>query len=299
MSTITRLRRIVPVVTIVAGLAAVSIGAATGQGADPFVAGGPSTRAVPLAATQVDRARALGRQLAAALGLPGVSQRVERLDDRFEHRTYDEVTAFDASNRAVAIARFETDGSVAMAVVLGWQPGRGAPVDRASAEQRGRSFVRAAGLVADGQPEVRPTGSGGWMVSWSRVAAGVPIRGDGIRVSLWADGTFHGLTRTERTLAALPDRQISAGAARLAAANWANARFPATAGGMHVASVERAWVAPNGMFSANGLDAPAETLRLAWVVRFETTGPLVERLRSVEVWLDAGDTTVLGGDVIE
>jgi hypothetical protein len=71
------------------------------------------------------------------------------------------------------------------------------------------------------------------------------------------------------------------------------------AGDLAISSVECAWVAPNDAFAANGLDAPAETLRLAWLVRLDAHGALADRLRSVEVWLDAGDGSVLGGDVVE
>ncbi len=62
--------------------------------------------------------------------------------------------------------------------------------------------------------------------------------------------------------------------------------------------MERVWIAPNDSFGGRRLDAPAETLRLAWAVRFDATGALAERVRSVEVWLDAGDGSVLGGDAI-
>src|SRR5438132_11739713 len=203
MNTIIGLRRI-PWLALVAGLGAVSIGGSTGQGADPFVAGGRSTRPVQLGAAQAERAKAHARELATALGLPGVSQRVERLDDRSEHRTYDEVTSVDSTGHEVAISRFETDGTVAMAVVLGGQPGRGASIDGAAAERRGRSALRAAGLAVDGQPRVRAAASGGWSIAWPRVVDGTPARDDGVRVSLWPDGTFHGLTRTERPMAAAP-----------------------------------------------------------------------------------------------
>jgi len=299
MSKVIGLRRILPLAAL-AGLGAITVGIPTSQGADPFVAGQPSTRTVEVPAAQAERVTARGRQLATALGLPGVSQRAERLQDRFEHRTYDEVTSLDAAGREVAIARFETDGTVAMAIVLGWQPGHGSRVDPASAERRGRAIVRAAGLVVDGPSSVHASsGSGGWSITWSRVVDGIPVRGDGVRVSLWADGTFHGLMHLERPLAAAPIRQLAVGAARQEAETWAAGRYPAASPSLRVSAVDRAWLAPNGAFSANGLDAPAETLRLAWVVRFEASGPLAEGLRSVEVWLDAGDGSVLGGDVIE
>ena len=300
MNRIKHLTKVVPV-TVLAGIALVAVGVPASQGGDAFVAGGRSTRAIALPASQADRAKARGRALATALGLPGISQRVERLDDRFDHGTYDEVTSFDAAGREVAIARFTTDGRVAMALVLGWHSAeRGAPIARSAAESRGLGFVRAAGLDAAGRAVIHESaGAGGWSVAWPRVVDGSPVRGDGVRVTLWADGTFHGLSRTERPLATAPARLIAAGAARTLAEDWAARRFGGSARDLRVTTVEQAWVARNDAFSSTGLDAPAETLHLAWVVRFEARGPLADRLRLVETWLDAGDGSLLGGDVVE
>jgi len=277
-----------------------AIGGSVGQAADPFVAGGRSTRPLPLAADDLARARARGQALAEALGLPGVSGRVERVEDRFEHRTYDEVTLADGRGRDVAITRIEPGGSVAMAVSLGWRPSGGRSVDGPAAANRAAVLARAAGLTPAGAPGVRSSaGAGGWSVTWQRTVDGVAVRGDGLRISLWPDGTLHGLTRTERQLAAAPGRPIDAATARAAAVAVVAARSRGTGGDLAITAVEQAWVAPNDTLGGARLDAPAETLRLAWAVRFEAQGALAERLRSVEVWIDAGDGHLLGGDVVE
>ncbi len=275
------------------------VGVSGGQAADPFVAGGRSTRAVPASLVDAARARSRGHDVAVALGLPGVSQRVERLLDRFEHRTYDEVTSLDAAGREVAITRLELDGSVAMALTLGWRPTGGRALDGPAATKRAEALARAAGHVPAGRPDVRRSaGAGGWSVLWQRTVAGAVVRGDGLRIALWSDGTFHGLTRTDRPLAAVPGRVITAGAARTAAVAIVAARAGGSAGDLRVVTVERVWVAPNDAFGGARLDAPAETLRLAWAVRFDATGALAERVRAIEVWLDAGDGSLLGGDTI-
>ena len=299
MNKLNRRSRFFPLVAL-AWLAVAAIAVPVSQGGDPFVAGGRSSRAVTLTTSDAERVMAHGRRLAAALGLPGVSQKAVRLDDRFEHRTYDEVTSFDATGREVAIGRFEPDGTVAMALVLGWHGGRAAKIDRTAVEGRGLDLVRAAGLAVAGRPTVHASaGAGGWSITWPRLADGAPVRGDGVRVALWADGTFHGLSRIERPLAAAPTHPIAAGAARASAETWAAGHFGVAAGDLHVAAVERAWVAPNDTFAQGGLDAPAETLRLAWIIRFEARGALASRLRFVEAWLDAGSGSLLGGDVVE
>ena len=275
-------------------------GAPPSQGADPFVAGGRSTRPVAVAPSQADRALARAAELAKVLHLPGVNRHAERLDDRFEHRVYDEVVATDASGREVSVSRFDLDGKVVMALTLGWQPGRGRAVGRDDAAARGFEVAAAAGLAISGSPAVTwSAGAGGWSVAWPRVVDGVPVLGDGVRISLWSDGSFHGLTRMERPLAAAPLRRIGDGVARKAAARIVAERFGGDAGALRVIATELAWVAPNDTWEPERPDAPAETLRLAWIVRLKTTGALAERLRLVEYWIDAGDASLLGGDVVE
>jgi hypothetical protein len=299
MRTITTLRHRLGLAGLVMAGALV-IGGSVGQAADPFVAGGRSTRSLRAAADDLARARAHGKTLATSLGLPGVGQRVERLEDKFEHRTYDEVTSVDATGRAVAITRFELDGSVALAVALGWHPAGGRAIDRPTAIGRAKAVADAAGLAPAGNPSIRSSaGAGGWSVLWPRLVDGVPVRGDGVRVALWPDGTFHGLTRTQRSLDAAPAWQLRAAEARSAASAIIAARISGAAGDLRVVATERVWIAPNDAFGGPRLDAPAETLRLAWAVRFEAKGSLADRLRSVEVWIDAGDGHLLGGDVAE
>lgn len=277
-----------------------SIGGSAGQAADPFVAGGRSTRPLPAAADDLARARARGQAVATALRLPGVIQRVQRLDDQFEHRTYDEVTSLDATGREVAIIRLDLDGSVAMAVSLGWHPGGGRALDGPAAAARAVSLAGAAGLVPSGRPDVRlSVGAGGWSISWQRFVDGVPVRGDGVRLALWPDGELHGLTRSDRPLAPAPPQALDADAARAAAWSLVGARVDGSSVALRVIAVEQAWVAPNDMFGGARLDAPAETLRLAWAVRYDAQGPLADRFRSVEIWVDAGDGHLLGGDLIE
>ncbi len=282
----------------IAGL--LSMGGSASQAADPFVAGGRSTRLLPAAEDDLARARARGQSLAAALGMPGVSQRVQRLNDLFEHRTYDEITSVDATGRDVAITRVDLDGTVAMAVSLGWHGTVGRDVDGPAAANRAAALARAAGLSPSGRPSVRSSaGAGGWSVSWQRSVNGVPVRGDGVRIALWPDGTFHGLTRTERPLAAAPAQPIDAAAARVAAETVVAAAIDGFRTGLRVTAIQQVWVAPNDTFGGPRLDAPADTLRLAWAIRYDAQGTLAERLRSVEVWIDAGDGRLLGGDALE
>lgn len=290
--------RLVPLA--VAGLVLVVAGAPPSEAADPFVAGGRSTRTLALAPSEANLTIARAASLSKALGLPGVSSRTERLDDKFEHRIYDEVVSVDAQGRDVSIARFEPDGRVVMAIRLGWQPGSGLTVGRDVAATRGLAVAGAAGLGVKGSPVVTTSaGAGGWSVAWPRIVGGVPVPGDGVRVSLWKDGSFHALSRQERPLAAAPISRISADAARKLAASVVAGRFADGANALRATAAELAWVAPNDTWAPDLPDAPAETLRLAWIVRFEASGALAERLRLVEYWIDAGTGGLLGGDLVE
>jgi hypothetical protein len=272
--------------------------------ADPFVAGGLSTRAITTHEDVARLARTRGHAVVAALGIPSAREVAQRVDDVFDHRTYDEVTSFDAGGRPVAITRLGPDGSLAMTTVLDWHgaesAGRaGAIVDASAAAQQAAAAVRRLGLPIHGRPEVRAsTGAGGWTIAWPRVEGGVPVRGDGLRVLLFSDGSFHGLVRTARPLAPAPAGTITPTEARRRA-EASVARAGSSAGDLRVAGVELAWVAPTIGPSGSRLDAPAAVLRLAWVVRFDVTGPTAERLRARELWLDSADGSLLGDDAIE
>jgi hypothetical protein len=276
------------------------LGATSGQAADPFRAGGRSTRAVFASADHVARAQARGEALIQALAIPAARHVAVRLADVFDHRTYDEVTSFDPRGREVAISRFDLDGGLAMAVALGWQrPGHKA-VDADGAVRSAAAIARLAGVQAAGRPAARASaGAGGWSVTYARVVDGVTVRGDGLRMLLWPDGSFHGLTRTERPLAGLPPRILTEPEARAAGETVARERFASAFAELRITRLEQAWVAPNDTFGPAGADAPAAELRLAWTVRLEAHGDLAGRLRQVELWLDAGDGHLLGGDVVQ
>jgi hypothetical protein len=53
------------------------------------------------------------------------------------------------------------------------------------------------------------------------------------------------------------------------------------------------------MFEPARPDAPEPIRRLAWVARVTPIGALASRLRSIELYLDAGDGRLLGGDLLE
>ena len=298
-----RVARLVAAVAVAS--AAIAIGAPTGPlpgaAADRFVAGGPVSQRSPVAADRAAAALALAATVRSRAGLPEpAGSRVERVVDRFDGTTYDEVTANDPAGRAIHLERFDDRGRLVAAVAFGWQASGGTRLaNAAAARSRGARLAADLGLDAPGTPDVRqgPDDSG-WTLTWPRTVDGLPVIGDGVRVDLWPDGRLHAVVRTERPLAAKPPSTLDEAAARTRAnANLASL-FGSRAGQVRVATLALGWVAPNSAFDPTGPDAPAATLRLAWVVEARTFGDLADGLRAVKLYLDAGTGALIGGDVL-
>jgi hypothetical protein len=276
-------------------------GTAPGDAADRFVAGGPATERVPLRSEQAAPVLAAADLSRLRLGLPEpAGVRVDRVTDRFSGTTYDEVTATDGAGRSLHLERFDERGQLVGAVAFGWQAAGGRPLrDADAARARGLGLAADLGLGVSGAPDVRqdPDGSG-WAIAWPRVVDGIPALGDGVRVDLWPDGRFHAVVRAERPLAPRPSTLLDETAARQRATATLGDLFRSRAGQVTIAAVELAWVAPNDAFDPTAPDAPASTLRLAWVVEARTRGELSEGLRAVKIFLDAGTGKLLGGDVL-
>ncbi|MEA2536187.1 MAG: hypothetical protein QOF11_421 [Chloroflexota bacterium] len=268
---------------------------------DPYVAGSDATRverlSAAVASATVDRAVAHER----LLGLSAVAQRtVDRVLDRRGQRTFDEVTDLDGRGRPVAVLRYGLDGRLIAATRLGWQPGAGrALATRADAVRSADRLARLLGIVPVGTPLADGRGANGWSVRWPRVLDGVPVPGDGLRVQLWPDGSLHGLASAEHPLAARPAAAIAATASQALVTRLLDRWIPAVhRGEVRIVASSLAWVAPNDTFEPVRPDAPAEIRRLAWVVSVRSSGTLAQSLRALEVWIDAGDGSLLGGDVL-
>ena len=122
---------------------------------------------------------------------------------------------------------------------------------------------------------------------------------DGLRVQLWPDGSFHGLTASDHALAARPPTTIAVSAAESIVATLLDRWIPASArGDVRIVGSALAWVAPNDTFEPARPDAPAEIRRLAWVVTVRSRGAFASTIRGLEVAIDAGDGSGLGGDVL-
>lgn len=271
--------------------------------AEAFRAGELGVAEAPLpagiAAARVD----LAARTASILGLPAATRRTAtRVVDQFGGRTYDEVTEYDARDRLLSLQRFDVDGRLLAAVRFGWHSDGGPSLAGGNAvRQRAERLATALGLAMGGVPRVVTVPSGaGWTVAWDRTVDGVPVPGDGLRIQLWPDGSVHGVTRSERTLADRPTGLLDATRARSIAEAQLEAWFRGDARGhMAISGLSLAWVPPNDTFAPAGPDAPGSVLRLAWVVRAGASGSLADSLRALEIYLDAGTGAVIGGDILE
>ena len=276
-------------------------GTAPGDAADRFVAGGPATERTPLTSGQEAPVLAAASSSRLRLGLPEpAAARVDRVTDRFGGTTYDEVTATDGAGRSLHVQRFDERGRLVGAVSFGWQSAGGRPLpDDASARARGTRLAADLGFDVTGTPDVRrEPDDGGWTIAWPRVVEGIPVLGDGVRIDLWPDGRVHAVVRAERPLAPRPSTELDAPAARRRAMAALANLLGSRAGQITIATAALGWVAPNDAFDPAAPDAPAFTLRLAWVIEAHAQGELAEGLRAVKLFLDAGSGALLGGDVL-
>lgn len=250
-----------------------------------------------VAETQIDRAS----RTATVLGLPAATRRsATRVVDRFGGRTYDEIAEYDARDRLLSLQRFDTDGRLLAAVRFGWRSPGTTALSGTGARRRAEQLATSLGFETAGTPRiVAAPSSAGWTVAWDRRVAGIPVPGDGLRIQLWPDGSVHGLTRSERTLAPRPAVVLDEARARAIVRGALDTWFTGDArGDVTLTGVALAWVAPNDTFAAGAPDAPSAVLRLAWVARVSASGTLSDNLRALDVYVDAGDGSILGGDIL-
>ena len=262
-------------------------------------------RAIVTSAADADLAARVDHRVAGlerALGLASTAgRRLAVVDDRFHQRRVDEVTYLDQRGRPIGLVRLAPDGHLVAAVRLGYRDTYAlGHLGAASAVSRARSLADSVGLTPPAtSPNVRGMMNGTlWAVSWPRVVVGVPVDGDGLTVRLWRSGDLHSVTLGERPLDQ-PQSTLSAERARAAL----DALLPGVMSAERrsdgvVGSPVLRWVAANDRFRPDGADAPAPSLRLAYVFEMRFSGESAELIRSVTFWIDAETAGLIGGDVL-
>jgi len=261
----------------------------------------PVTGRFDLATVAVAPTTALASVLDERLGLPvPASRTVAQVTDTAAGQPLDEVTDIDVSGKPTAISRFDLSANLVSSVRLGYLVQTAVPVTASAAGAGAAAIVSNLGVPVAGSPVVSARTAGGWLVRWVRLIGSVPAPSDGVSVQLADSGAFHAIVRTEHPIVAAPAGPIDEARVRVLAAARLGAWFAGgAAGDATIASVARAWVAPNDTFGDPIPAGPAGALRLAWVVRVTTSGALADRLVGLELAFDAGTGLPLGGDVLE
>jgi hypothetical protein len=263
-------------------------------------------RAIVTSAPDADLTAALDVRVAGlerALGLSGTAgRRFTAVDDRFQQRRVDEVTYLDQRGRPIGLVRLAPDGRLVAAVRLGYRDAFAVgQLDAAAAVSRARLLIDSLGLTAPtSSPSARAMMNRTlWAVTWPRLVAGVAVDGDGLTVRLWRSGDLHSVTVSERPLEQ-PQSRISAERARAALDDLLPSLMSAErrSDGVVGSPVLR-WVAPNDRFRPSGADAPAPSLRLAYVFEMRFTEVSAPLIRSATFWIDAETAELIGGDVLE
>jgi hypothetical protein len=66
-----------------------------------------------------------------------------------------------------------------------------------------------------------------------------------------------------------------------------------------VTDMDLEWVGPNAAFDASKLNTAPAPYRLSWVVNVKPTGEAADYIRLITLYVDAGNGTIIGGDVVE
>ena len=253
-----------------------------------------------VAAAQIDRAS----RTATVLGLPAATRRsATRVVDRFGGRTYDEIAEYDARDRLLSLQRFDTDGRL-----LARRPVRLARAPAATAlsgtgaRRRAEQLVTSLGLEARGHAADR-----GRAVERGLDGRLGPASPAGSRSRATGCGSSSGPTarstgspapsgRSPRDRPSSSTRPGPEPIVRGALDVW----FTGDARARRDAGRRRARVGARRTTRSPPVapDAPVPVLRLAWVARVSASGTLSENLRALEVYVDAGDGSILGGDIL-
>lgn len=236
-----------------------------------------------------------------ALGFPvGAKHTSKHVRDGFEHAEYDEVSEVDTAGRVTSVTQFDAQGQLRAAVRLDSGPRAGLNVTREAAIQSAQRSAVAAGLAVDTPSAVDvDEANGGWTISWARKQDGVRVLGDETRVHLWSDGRIQSLARVTHDLASPPDRRIGSDQARQVASATVDQWFAGRNSGHTIQSMDLEWVGPNGAFDPARITDSPQPYRLAWVANVKPTGAAASYVWLMTLYVDAGDGSIIGGDVVE
>jgi hypothetical protein len=236
-----------------------------------------------------------------ALGFPtGAKRAGKHVHDGIHATDYDEVDEVDGSGRPVALTQFDPNGHLVSAVRFDAPAASSPKVSRDSAGKTAAGGLKAAGVVVTGPYQADADQIfGGWDVHWDRSQDGVRVRGDETRVRVRTDGHIQSVATVEHDLAVAPATRIASDDATNVVSGQFDRWFAGRGSGYTIGEKSLEWVGPNATFDPAKLAATPSAYRLAWVVNVKPSGAAADYLSLVTMYVDAGDGSVLGGDVVE
>jgi len=236
-----------------------------------------------------------------ALGFPAGSKSAGRhVHDGLQNTDYDEVTEVDAVGQTITVAQFDAAGHLLAALRFDSPSGSAPAVTGDAAALSAQRGLAALGVTVRGQArlDVNPA-AGGWDVHWDRAQDGFAVRGDETRVHVWPDGRIQSVARVEHPLTAAPTRSLGQAEAQQAVIRQVDKWFAGKDSGYMVGGLDLEWVGPNAAFDSSKVGTAEAPYRLAWVANIKPSGAASSYVRLITLFVDAGDGTVIGGDIVE
>lgn len=236
-----------------------------------------------------------------AFGFPvGAKRTGKHVHDGIQTTDYDQVDEIDGAGQPLAQTQFDSSGRLVSAVRFDMPSASSARVTLDNASKAASRGVSESGLAPSGQSRTDPNPVlGGWDVHWDRTQDGYAVRGDETRVHVWPDGRIQSVARVAHDLMPAPARRLAMDDAKRVVTGQFDRWFAGRSSGYAISESKVEWVAPNAAFDAAKLTAAPSAYRLAWVVNVKPSGAAADYLTLVTIYVDAGDGTILGGDVVE
>ncbi len=234
-------------------------------------------------------------------GFPvGVKKVGRHIHDGIENLDIDEVSEIGSNGQPLALTQFDGAGRLMTAVRFDITASPAVRITGDVAIKTAQRGLAASGLAVIGEARTSSNSiDGGWDVHWARAAEGLTVRGDETRVHLWANGRIQTVARVEHQLAPAPARRLSQPDARGVVNGLLDKWFGKGGVRYTVTDMDVEWVGPNATFDASKLNTAPAPYRQSWVVNVKPTGEAADYIRLITLYVDAGDGTVIGGDVVE
>ncbi len=230
----------------------------------------------------------------------GTAHTASHVADVRDGDQFDEIDETDSNGQPVSVTRFGSDGRLTGAVRLDKPASPSTPIGQASALKRAQWAAAAAGYAVTGAPDVwSDPATDGWAVRWQRMENGVPVLNDGVLVRVWPDGQIGSVAQSLHPLADRPANVLSASDASGAGSSYLDSMAKAHRSDFTLRTSQLAWVSLNDTFNPNKTLDPTGTRRLAWVLTYDVSGQTADALSQLDLYVDAGDRSLLGGDEVE